>query len=89
MSNPIIIVYQDSDYLSLGPEATQADLDGFCANLAEHLSEKFAQPVEVEQRLGGKLAGRCCPANEEIDEYVTELCRGDDWMDFLPDVEDS
>jgi len=88
MERTTVTVYQDSDVLSLGPEATQEDLDGFCANLAAHLADKFGVAVEVEQRLGGELGGRVCPENDEIDEYVRELERGDGWLSFLPAVVD-
>ena len=36
-----ITVYIDQDYLALGPDATQDDLDNYAQNLAEHLAEKF------------------------------------------------
>ncbi len=83
-----ITVYQDSDAGSLGPSATQADLDGFCVNLAAHLSARFGVVVEVDQIPGGKRAGRICPANDEIEEYVRELNGGDGWVDLLPAQED-
>lgn len=78
-------VYIDHDYLSLGPDATQADLDGYSQNLATHLAERFpGREITVEQVLGGKRAGRVCPGDDEIDEYVRELQAGDDWVDLLP-----
>lgn len=83
----IITVYQDSDFSSLGPDATQSDLDGFCSNLAAHLEERFpGKCIEVEQCLGGQRAGRICPADDEIDEYVREFNAGDGWVELLPEL---
>jgi hypothetical protein len=77
-----ITVYIDSDYLALGCDATQDDLDTYAQNLAEHLVTQFpGKTIEVEQKLGG---GRTpCPENEEIDEYVRDFQAGDDWTDLL------
>lgn len=76
-------VYIDSDAASLGPDATQEDLDNYAQRLAEHLCERFGVGIEVEQVLGGERAGSKCPDNEEIDEYVRDFESGDDWVALL------
>ena len=77
-----LTVYIDQDYLTLGPDATQDDLDRYAQNLAKHLAKKFpGNTIEVEQVLGGKR--NPCPANEEISEYVRELQSGDGWTELL------
>lgn len=76
-------VYIDQDYLTLGPSATQEDLDRYAANLETHLSERFDCEIEVKTCLGGKQCGSKCPTNDEIDEYVRELEAGDGWVDLL------
>lgn len=78
-----ITVYIDQDPSSLGPDATAADLDGYAANLAAHLAQRFGCAVEVEPVLGGNRAGRRCLARDDIDEYVRELEGGDGWLELL------
>lgn len=86
-----ITVYQDSDVGSLGPDATHDTLDGYCANLAKHLSDKFpAYDFTVEQALGGRSKGLVVAGNasdeqlEPIREYVRDLTAGDGWTDLVP-----
>jgi hypothetical protein len=77
----MITVYISTD---LGPDYTQADLDGYAENLASHLHERFGVDVEVEQVLGGGSRGPC-PDNDEIAQYVRDLQAGDGWIDLLPE----
>ncbi len=76
-------VYIDQDYASLGPAATQSDLDRYAEKLAGHLASKFGCIVQVKQVLGGKRAGRSCITSDEIDEYVRELKTGEGWIELL------
>lgn len=66
---------------SLGEEATDADLEGYRANLEEHLSERFGLSVTVrtENSLRTPYSD-----NPEIDEYVRHLHSTDGWIEFLP-----
>lgn len=81
----MITVYIDQDYSTLGADATQADLDGYAANLAAHLTEKFGRKIDVEQVLGGARGGmRCSPDDDEISDYVQELEGTDGWLELLP-----
>lgn len=86
-----ITVYQDSDVGSLGADATQETLDGYCANLAEHLAEQFpAYDFAVEQTLGGKRGRQTVSGDatdeqlESIRDYVRDLTAGDGWVELLP-----
>ncbi len=76
-------VYIDSDASTLGPDATQEDLDLYTENLAAHLAKRFSCSIEVEQRLGGGPLHNACPSNDEIAEYVAEMHAGDGWVELL------
>lgn len=76
-------IYIDSDASTLGPDATQSDLDRYAENLAAHLAEKFpGTDITIRQTLGGGSVD-CCPENDEIAEYVTDLQSGDGWTELL------
>lgn len=77
-------VYVDQDFLTLGPDATQTDLDVYVENLATHLAERFpGREITIETILGGQRAGRVCPQDDAIDEYVRDLNAGDGWIELL------
>jgi hypothetical protein len=78
-----VTVYINEDYTTLGEAATQQDLDRYQANLEAHLEERFERPVSVQTILGGRRCGRQCPEDDDIDEYVRDLERGDGWVEIL------
>jgi hypothetical protein len=77
-------VFIDRDPATLGPDATQADLDAYAQNLAAHLGERFGIHIDIERVLGGNRAGSKCPQNDAIDAYVRELEAGSGWIELLP-----